>query len=273
MRPIVSSEVPQVTLAIFTATRWEYQAVLKALAVEQTTTMAGVRCAIGRRGKAHVSVFQSGIGPQKAYDISRSVLSDASWDVVVSSGFAGALVPCSIGAIVVGHEVMMDAASVFPHSPGQTPIVCDDRFRSHALRLARSIDSGSQFGHIVSLSRIVGTGAEKKIVADRTHAVALDMESASLGYVAQTQHIPFMVVRTISDLSDEDLPIDFNLFLHPGDWMKGVGEIIRKPTSVLHILQLRKHMVAASRSLTQFFQIFLEEVGQRYDSQRRTSTS
>ncbi|GJL52515.1 5'-methylthioadenosine/S-adenosylhomocysteine nucleosidase family protein [Candidatus Nitrospira salsa] len=272
MRPFVSSEVSQVKLAIFTATRWEYQAVQEALTVDQTTTKAGVRCTIGHRGQAKVSVFQSGIGPQKAKATAQSVLGLEPWDFVVSSGFAGALVPCSIGTIVVGDEVVMDEAIINADTVEQSPIVCDDIIRTQAWQVASSIDPGSQSGYVVSLPRIIGTGAEKKALAARTHAVALDMESASLGSVAHTQQIPFIVVRTISDLFDEDLPIDFNLFLHPGDWMKGVSMIVRNPSSLIQILHLRKQMLEASRSLTLFFQIFLDEIEQAHNPQKVAST-
>ncbi|GJL54685.1 MAG: 5'-methylthioadenosine/S-adenosylhomocysteine nucleosidase [Nitrospirales bacterium] len=260
MRPFVSSEVPHVNIAIFTATRWEFQAVVEAFTVERTTTMAGVRCAIGRRGKAHVSVWQSGIGLQKAAHVSLAALGHASWDLVVSSGFAGALVPCAVGTLVVGDEVQLGEASEISKSREYYPILCDDIFRSRAFQVSRSIDQGSQCGHIVSLSRIIGTSTEKKIVADHTHAVALDMESASLGSVARSHHIPFIVVRTISDLWDEDLPIDFNLFLHPRDWVKGVGAILRNPASLFHIVQFQRQVAVASRRLTMFFKIFFDEM-------------
>jgi len=273
VRPFVSSEVSQVTVAIFTATRWEYQAILGAVRVDHTTTMAGVRCAVGHRGQAKVFVFQSGIGPQKAYETSQAVLSLESWDFMVSSGFAGALVPCSIGTIVVGEDVMMDEATGITNPVGQSPIVCDNILRKQAWQVACSIDRGSQSGHIVCLPRILGTGAEKKALAARTHAVALDMESASLGYVAHTQQIPFIIVRTISDLFDEDLPIDFNLFLHPRDWTKGVSMILRNPSSLIHIFHLRKQVMQASRSLTLFIQKFFNEMNHVNHSQDIASTS
>ncbi|GJL61111.1 MAG: 5'-methylthioadenosine/S-adenosylhomocysteine nucleosidase [Nitrospirales bacterium] len=272
MRPFVSAEASQVKLAIFTATRWEYQAVLKALTVDLTTTMAGVRCTVGHRGRAKVSVFQSGIGPQKAKVTAQSVLGLDSWDFVVSSGFAGALVPCSVGTIVVGDEVVVEELTVSTDFVEQTPIVCHDIIRTQAWQVASSIDHGSQSGRIVCLPRIVGTGAEKKALAARTHAVALDMESVSLGSVAHSQQIPFIVVRTISDVFDEDLPIDFNLFLSPGDWMKGVSMIVRNPSSLIQIFQLRQQMLEASRTLSWFFQNFFDEIEQVHDSPKLAST-
>ena len=260
MRQSVSSELTPIKLAIFTATRWESRSVQDAFTVETTTTMAGVRCVIGHYGQANIFLFQSGIGPQKAHKIAQSVLHDKPWDLVVSSGFAGALVSCAIGNIIVGQNVVMDELGGNFDSMAQTSITCDDAFRKKAHQVARTIDDGSQSGKILCLPRIIGTGVEKKILAARTQAVALDMESAPLGTVAQEKNIPFMVVRTISDLVDEDLPIDFNLFLHRSSWAKGVGMILKRPTSLIEFLYLRRHMLEASRKLTMFFQEFFAEI-------------
>ena len=43
-----------------------------------------------------------------------------------------------------------------------------------------------------------------------------------IGAEAAERRIPFAVIRAVSDLLDEDLPLDFNLFLTPSDWSKGI---------------------------------------------------
>lgn len=258
MRQSVSSGVPLIKLAIFTATRWEHKSVQKSFTLEQTTTVAGVRCAIGHRGHVRVFLFQTGIGPQKAFEVSQAALLNESWGLVVSSGFAGALRPCSIGSIMVGRDIFLEETNFIDDSLGQNPIVCDKNFRERAFRAACSVDHTSQSGNIMTLSRIVWKASEKKNIAARTPAMALDMESGVLGYVARRKNIPFIVVRTISDLVDEDLPIDFNLFLRPHTWPKGVGVVLRRPTSLIQLIRLRRQMKLASLQLTRFFQNFFD---------------
>ena len=258
MRQLVSSGIPLIKLAIFTATRWEYQSVQQSFTVEQTTTVAGVRCAIGHRGHVRIFLFQSGIGPQKAFEVSQTVLLNDSWGLVVSSGFAGALRACSIGTIMVGRDIFLEETNFLDDALAETSIVCDKNFRERAFKAACSVDHMSQSGNIMTLSRIVWKASEKKDIAARTQAVALDMESAVLGYVARRKNIPFIVVRTISDLVDEDLPIDFNLFLHPRTWLKGVGIVLRSPLSLIQFIRLRRQMKQASLQLTRFFQNFFD---------------
>ncbi len=261
MRQSISSQVPSLKLAIFAATRWECRSVQDAFTVDEARTIAGVRCMIGHRGQANIFLFQSGIGHQKAYATSQAVLRDEHWDLVISSGFAGALVPCVIGTIILGQNVMMDETASIVDFIGHTSVPCDESFRDKALQVASSIDGGSQSGNILCLPRVIVKSAEKKILAGRTHAVAIDMESGPLGHVAREQNIPFLVVRTISDLIDEDLPVDFNLFLHRDKWVKGISMIMKRPACLMEFLHLRKQMLKASRTLTLFFQKFFSEIG------------
>ena len=260
MRQSASFRGSLIKLAIFTATRWEYQSVQEAFTIEQATIIEGVPCTIGHRSNASIFLFQTGVGPQHAFEVSRSVLVKGPWNLVVSSGFAGALVPCAIGTIVVGHEVLMDDSDYFVDPLDRSPIVCDETFQEEASQIACFIDTASLSGHIVTLPRIVGEASEKKYIAARTQAIAIDMESGILGYVAHAQNIPFIVVRTISDLVDEDLPIDFNLFLRPRSWVKGVGQVIGRPASLRQLPRLRRQMQQASWKLTKFFLKFFDEI-------------
>ena len=137
---------------------------------------------------------------------------------------------------------------------------CDERFRDRSFQIARSLDGASQLGRIVTWPRIVGEASEKQRIAARTQAVAIDMESAVLGRIAQKHDFPFIVVRTISDLVDEDLPLDFNLFLHPNRWVEGVGQVLQRPGSLLKIPGLRRQMLVASAQLTKFFLKFFDDL-------------
>jgi adenosylhomocysteine nucleosidase len=65
-------------------------------------------------------------------------------------------------------------------------------------------------------------------------------------------------VRTVSDLVDEDLPLDFNLFLRPTGWIKGMQAIIGRPASVEGLNRLRKQSRVAADRLTEWFRRYAE---------------
>ena len=62
------------------------------------------------------------------------------------------------------------------------------------------------------------------------------------------------IVRTVSDLVDEDLPLDFNLFLRPTGWIKGMQSLIGRPSCVVGLNRLRKQSRVAADRLTEWFQ-------------------
>lgn len=199
------------------------------------------------------------MGHDKALHVSRAALSGEHWDLVISTGFAAALCQCKVGTMMVAQEVLNDQTSP-AEDPRESPLLrCDPGFRDKAFSIAMSIDAASQLGKIVTVSHIVTRAEEKRHIADRTQAIALDMESWTLGSESRKQNIPFIATRAISDLVDEDFPIDFNQFLHPRGWVKGIIMVMLQPSSWKHFLRLRRQTELASHQITKFFVEFLAD--------------
>lgn len=246
-------------IGIFAATRWECHAVQRALCVDEVRRHAGYRCVVGRRGHCDVLLVQTGIGPQRARAACRTTFREHRLDLAVSSGLACALTESAIGELFIGTEV------VPPRSPHLTEwrstTVCDTETAAVLLRLAHASALPARMGRFVSLPRIVWRADEKRRIAADTNAVALDMESGAIGTEAAAHRIPFAVVRAVSDLLDEDLPLDFNLFLAPRDWVKGMWSCIVRPHNLMKLRHLRKHMQVASQRITTIFEHLLDELG------------
>jgi adenosylhomocysteine nucleosidase len=94
---------------------------------------------------------------------------------------------------------------------------------------------------------------EKRKIVDRLGGIGLDMESAALGQVAAERGLSFTIVRTVSDLVDESLPLDFNLFLRPSGWAKGVAACLAHPSSLIGLNRLRVQSRIAGQQLTALF--------------------
>jgi len=244
-------------IGIFAATRWECRAVQYALRIEATQRRAGYRVVIGRRGDCRVHLVQTGIGPAKARGACRAAFQHQPLDLVISSGLACALTTSSIGELFVGTEVLTPGVGTTEF--GAT-IVCDRHYADLALRAAHSAGLPARRGPFVSLPRIVCLAEEKRRVAMETRALALDMESAAIGQSAAEHRIPFAVIRGVSDLLEEDLPMDFNLFLEPADWLKGVRACLASPARLLGLRRMRTQMRTASTRITTVFERLLDDV-------------
>lgn len=245
-------------VGIFAATRWERQAIQHVLGVHTIHRGAGYYHVIGQRRRCHVVLVQTGIGPAKARAVCRAVLQHQPLDVAISSGLACALTASSIGELFVGTDVITARSEGTKELRAE--VICDQAWTDMALRAARTEGLPVRVGRFVSLPRIICRGEDKRRVATETGAVALDMESAAIGAIAAEHRIPFVVIRAVSDLLDEDLPLDFNLFLEPTDWLKGAWTCVSRPTSFLDLRRMRAQMRTASRRITTVFGRFLDDV-------------
>lgn len=251
-------------IGIFAATRWESQAIQCTLSVEEVRRHAGYRCVIGRRGACQVLLVQTGMGPQRARTACRTIFREHRLDLAVSSGLACALTDSSIGDLFIGTEIVPLRSPAFV----EHPIVCDNETAALILRLAHVSAMPARAGRFVSVPRIIWRADEKRRLADETGGLALDMESGAIGSEAAAHRIPFAIIRAASDLLDENLPLDFNLFLAPRDWPKGVWSCIVRPAHLIGLSHLRKHMQIASQRLTAIFGQVLDELGCRPSSDR-----
>jgi adenosylhomocysteine nucleosidase len=247
-------------IAIFAATRWELQAVRRGLATDHLVTIAGVRCHIGQQEDRIYWLIQTGVGPAAAGTIARKVLKAQPMSLVISTGFACALVPAQIGDLIVGTAVSsVDGEGAWMMRNDR--VLCDGAVRAGLLIVAQHAGLAVRVGTVVSSRNVVWQAEEKRRLRRATEATGLDMESAAVAAVAQEQGLPMAIVRTVSDLADEDLPLDFNLFLRPTGWIKGMQALISCPSSIVGLNRLRKQSRVAADRLTEWFQRYGETGG------------
>ncbi|NWF74475.1 MAG: hypothetical protein HXY51_15740 [Nitrospirae bacterium] len=244
-------------IAIFAATRWELQAVRRVLTTARVEIVAGVRCHIGQRGNRIYWLIQTGVGPVAASAVSGRILEAQPMSLVMSTGFACALVPAQVGDLIVGTAV----SSVHPGSTWTIQndrVSCDETVCAGLLAVAKDAGLVARVGTVVSSETVVWQALEKHRLQRLTDAIGLDMESAALAAVAQERDLPMAIVRTVSDLVDEDLPLDFNLFLRPTGWLQGMQSLIGRPSSLGGLNRLRKQSRVAADRLTEWFQFYVE---------------
>ena len=167
-------------IGIFTATRWELNAVRRAILVEEQTRIGGARGVVGRRGNGRLFVFQTGVGTAKADAVCRKVFASHPLDLAVSCGFACALTAADIGELLIGTDVIMYQATANPPAAGRV-IPCAEHLTAAAVRAAPAAGLPARAGRFVTVPRVVWRAQDKREIAAGTGAVGLDMESAAVG--------------------------------------------------------------------------------------------
>lgn len=152
-------------------------------------------------GSENLVAVAGGIGTSSAELATRSVVKKYQPEMLVSAGFAGGLVRSLKVGCVITPDMIVDARS------------------GNEYRCAPMQDFVAS-GILVSAAEIAGAESKREL-AERFHALAVDMEASAVAQVARDAGIGFFCVKAISDeFSFPMLPL--NQFVNAkGDFLTG----------------------------------------------------
>lgn len=187
-------------------------------------------------GKPLIAVA-NGPGPELAASGTRAALERSRPDVVISTGFCGALdLAYDAGEVFVAEKVEAGGsnyAAAMPHTDGRF-------FRT---------------GTLTSLDRVIQTVAEKAKLRE-CGAAAVDMEAGAVALEACRNRLRFYCIRAVLDRATEEFDLNFNL-LRSADGRFSRQLILkaamRRPaTGLPELLRLGWRGRRASRALGEF---------------------
>jgi nucleoside phosphorylase len=189
-----------------------------------------------RLGNHQLALVANGAGAQCAAEAVDAALRGFPSDVIVSTGFCGALAPVlDVADIVVASGI----SAVERAFPALQPACA----RAH------------HTGVICSIDHVAQTVAEKWELR-RGGGSAVEMEAIGVAERAAARRLPFYCIRVVTDLAHEDMANDFNRALRP-DGRFGTMSILRnslhKPLARLpELLRLRNRCAKAASVLGDF---------------------
>lgn len=159
-----------------------------------------------------LSVLASGMGCVRAARAAQRLVSEGA-GALLCFGVAGALDPAlRCGDVVLASEIIC-AQPLALQLPGMRPtaLPAQARLRTTEPWRSRLATVLSRLGPPVERPMLTSTeliceAQEKMRLFRHTGAVAVDMESAAVGLVANLYGLPFMVLRVIADTADDALP-------------------------------------------------------------------
>lgn len=186
---------------------------------------AGRRFAVGTLSGTEAVVVQSGIGKVAAAITAQILVDDFGVDALLNTGMAGGLdARLEVKDLVIATAALQHDFDItaFGHARGYlygeddqqpTLFVADkalcDKARAAA---AQVLPAGSKAidGVIASGDIFVDNTALKLELRDGFGAAAAEMEGAAIAQAAVANGIPFVILRTISDLADHEANVSFD---------------------------------------------------------------
>ncbi len=188
----------------------------------QTQNIAGCEIYTGTLNGTEVALLKSGIGKVAAAMGATLLLERCKPDVIINTGSAGGLAPTlKVGDIVVSDEARYHDADVtaFGYELGQLPgcpagFKADEKLVAAAEACIAQLNLNAVRGLIVSGDAFIN-GSENlaKILHNFPQAIAVEMEATAIAHVCHNMGVPFVVVRAISDVADQESHLSFEEFL------------------------------------------------------------
>ena len=203
--------------------------------------------ALNRSSHPGLALLETGEGVSNTERSMDAWLERQTPRAVLSIGFAGALTP----SLQAGDLVL--AAKV--HDADGTP---NDELLAAAKRV--KIDSPVYFGTAITSHKILWQAESKRALARSlvpNEMAFVDMESKAVASVCAQRGLPFLIVRAISDLLDEDLPLDFNKYRNRDgrvDQGKVMSAALLRPRAWAGLFDLQKRSELCARRLGEFVQ-------------------
>lgn len=187
------------------------------------TSIAGMDFYEGKLKNKEVVVVRSGIGKVNAGMCSQILVDRFSVGAIINTGIAGSLRnEINIGDIVLSTDAIQHDvdASGFGYKKGQIPRVDTFAFKAdeNLLKLAQECnlsvnpDIQTFTGRVVSGDQFISDKDKKKWLIETFEGSCTEMEGAAIAQAAYLNHIPYLVIRAISDKADDSAGMDYAVF-------------------------------------------------------------
>ena len=184
-------------------------------------TISGISFVRGRIGQQEVVTAVCGIGKVFAALCAQTMILRYAPSCIINTGVAGTLTSeLSIGHLAVSSCVVqhdMDTSAIgdpvgLISGINVIEIPADKTLISRLCDCAKALQIPTLTGCIASGDQFVANPGRKTYIADTFSAIACEMEGAAIGQVCYVNHIPFCVLRAISDSADGSSHMDYPVF-------------------------------------------------------------
>ncbi|MBA4538542.1 5'-methylthioadenosine/S-adenosylhomocysteine nucleosidase [Bacillus aquiflavi] len=186
-------------------------------------TIGGCEFNIGTYNGTEIILLRSGIGKVNAAMSTAILLEKYKPDYVINTGSAGGFNPrLNVGDIVISTEVRHHDVDVtaFGYEYGQVPgLPAAFTADEHLVKVAKNC--AKEIKGVQVVSGLIATG--DSFMSDHVrvefirgkfpYLQAAEMEAAAIAQVAHQFEVPFVIIRSLSDIAGKESNVSFDQFL------------------------------------------------------------
>lgn len=211
------------TIGIIGAMDEEVHKIKEILTDVTITDIASMEFYEGKLYDVDVVIVRSGIGKVNA-GICAQILADRfKVSAIINTGIAGSLnADINIGDIVLSTDAIQHDvdAQAFGYEPGVIPrleestFVADQELRMVAKQSCETVLSKVHVfeGRVLSGDQFISDKDKKEWLTNQFSGFCTEMEGAAIAQAASLNHIPFLIIRAISDKADNSAEMDYPAF-------------------------------------------------------------
>lgn len=194
--------------------------------LEENVNFAGMEFYKGKLLDREVVIVRSGIGKVNAAICTQILISNFQIDAVINTGVAGAVhEDLEVGDLVISEDVIehdFDVTGFGGYKLGQIPRMeeyifkADGKLIEAALKAVehKTLGHKALVGRVLSGDVFVASPDKKDFLWTEFKGYCTEMEGAAIGHTCYVNHIPFVVIRAMSDKADGTAEVNFNEFVH-----------------------------------------------------------
>lgn len=201
----------------------ELTTIKAAAEISGTEKVADMDFCLGTLGGKEIVIVKSGIGKVNAGICAQLLISRFAVTRIINTGVAGALDSrINIGDIVISTDAVQHDFDVSPigFARGEIPYTglfafpADEALRKSALEAVQHAAHGSALyeGRICSGDQFIASREKKHAILDSFGGLCTEMEGAAVAQVCWLNHVPFVIIRAISDRADHSEEVNYASF-------------------------------------------------------------
>ena len=209
-------------LGIIGAMKIEVEALKENMENKTVTWRTGMEFCDGTLEGLPTVVVQCGVGKVNAALCVQILCDCFGVTHLVNTGIAGSLSKeLDIGDLVVSKDAMyhdFDCGGFgYPHGkvPGMDVIAfpADETMMEYAVSAAEAVNPGHcKVGRVATGDQFICDKAVKNTIIENTQALCTEMEGGAIAQAAYRNGVPFVILRAISDKTDDSADMDYPTF-------------------------------------------------------------